>query len=264
MTTGVLPDDAAQVCLADAQKQKEGTIFADEFDCASGAKPGGAWRFFDAWGKDKWRDAVYDDKHAKCDGNGNLVLTGEVENGQFRTSYLQTYDWLNPDAPGAGKFGPGKRIEARIDMSQMNCESCWGAFWLFDPTDPYDGNPANGTEIDIVERTVANDWAASRYTVNNHWSKEHGGSVGEWIEGADPSSGFHTYGLDWQANELVWYFDGKEVYRTTQGVSQSNNQAIVLSIENANGGNNPWAPGTKSGGSAKMVVDYVRVSETKP
>jgi hypothetical protein len=124
--------------------------FADEFNGKPGDKPGAPWQFFDAWGSGNWRDAVYDDKHAKIDGNGNLVISGAMENGQFKTSYLQTYDWLNPDAPSVRKFGPGKYLEARIDMSQMQCESCWGSFWLFDPTDAYDSDPTNGTEIDIA------------------------------------------------------------------------------------------------------------------
>jgi beta-glucanase (GH16 family) len=86
---------------------------------------------------------------------------------------------------------------------------------------------------------------------------------GAWIEG-DPTDGFHTYGLNWTSDKLERFFDGKKVHETTQGVSTSDNQAVILSIENAVGGNNPWAPGTSNGGTAKMVVDYVRISDTQP
>lgn len=248
---------------SDASTPSGNTVFAQEFNGRPGDKPGSPWQYFDAWGSDQWRDAVYDDKHAQLDGNGNLVITGDVVDGKLHTSYLQTYDSLNPDAPGAGKFGPGKKIEARIDMSKCGevGSSAWCGFWLFDPTDPYDGNPSNGTEIDIIERSAANSWSDTKYSANSHNSKS-GAHPGTWVN-TDPNSGFHVYGVEWTKDKLTWTVDGRPVYSTTDGVSGSNNQAIILSIENAAGGNNPWAPGTglQQGDKPTMVVDWVRVSD---
>ena len=113
------------------------------------------------------------------------------------------------------------------------------------------------TEIDIAEFSRANDWAAKRYTVNSHVALK-GWHPAAWIE-ADPTDGFHVYGLKWTADKLTWLFDGEVVYETTWGVSQSDNQAVILSFENTNGDANPFWHGTPPGGSAMLVVDYVRV-----
>lgn len=239
------------------------TIFADEFDGPSGSKPGAPWRFFDAWGSGKWRDAIYSDKYARLDGEGNLVIRGEpCGGGKLCTSYLHTLDWLNPDAPGEGKFGPGTKIEARIDFGGIQNARTWGAFWLFDPTQPYDGNPATGTEIDIAEvpRMAQGEsgWVADRYTVNNHWAKGQGGGTGAWINKS--TDGFHTYGLEWHPDKLVYTFDGEPVHETTKGVSASDNQALMLSLEHAVDAN-PWGATQPDGGqSSEMIVDWVRAS----
>ena len=118
-------------------------IFGDEFNCAAGEGPGPQWTFFDAWGSGKWRDAIYSDQYAKCDGQGNLVISSEIANGVLKTSYLQ----------GFGDIGPGTTMEARINMSDCTTagNSPWCAFWTYNFN-----NPNAGTEIDIAEIAPGN------------------------------------------------------------------------------------------------------------
>jgi beta-glucanase (GH16 family) len=237
-------------------------IWSDEFNGPAGSKPGAPWRFFNAWGKGKWRDAIYSDDYARMDGDGHLVITGEMDGDKLRTSYLQTYDAANPAAPGAGKFGPGTKIEARIDFSGIENPRTWGAFWSMDPIGTYDGDPENGMEIDIVEvprmAQGPNGWIRDKYTVGTHWSKEKGGGASKWID--RNTDGFHTYGLEWTKDKLTWTFDGEPVWETTQDVSRSNNQALILSMEHANT-SGPWgAVDADNGRSSRMVIDWVRVS----
>jgi pectate lyase len=231
-------------------------LFADEFNGPSGSRPGAPWNFFDAWGSNEWRDAVYSDDYAQMDGNGNLVLSSEIgPDGRLRTSYLQT----NQNNVGPGRIRPGTYTEARINMSGCGDvgSSSWCAFWFMSPH-AYDGNAENGTEIDIAEYTAANQWSSQRYTTNNHTSLGGGGSEGTWVEGADPSDGFHTYGLDWQPDRLTYYFDDRPVWETTRGVSGSDDQTMILSIENQQG---LWDGGTTTNSEPEMSIDYVRVYE---
>ena len=228
--------------------------WSEEFDGPAGSLPDSQWRFFDAWGSGKWRDTHYNERNAYLDGDGNLVLRGRPNGGQYEASYL-----IGPT------FGPGKYVEARIDLTRMDEKGPWAAFWLYDEQGAYDGNPATGTEIDIMEYVRANDWTTTRYTSNNHYAEGGSGSSGTWHEGADPSKGgFHTYGVDWHRDRLDFYFDDRKMWSVTRGVSTSQDQAVILSIEHAAGSSNPWtADAPRVPGDVHMVVDYVRVGPNR-
>ena len=56
----------------------------------------------------------------------------------------------------AGKFvspadGPVYHFNCRVRTDQVVGYSTWFAFWLFTETRAYNGNPFDGTEVDIVE-----------------------------------------------------------------------------------------------------------------
>ena len=122
----------------------------------------------------------------------------------------------------------GGYFECRM---KMNTAPVRGAFWLYDPlSDKLNRKYAPGEyseEIDICEvegRHQGAD-AGKPYLVNNYTHHY----VTPYYEGVcnhvnvpygkktyfdeDLSQDFHTYGLYWGEEELVWYFDGKETYR---------------------------------------------------
>lgn len=253
--------------------------WADEFDGPAGAAPAQHWFFFDGWGKTRWRDAWYTRDDAFLDGAGNLVLRSRIDRadgGKSRTAYLQTYDWKVPPArwttfgPGAGTY-----VEARVNLTGLEARAQWAAFWLFDPSDTYDGDPANGTEIDIMEYLVA-DGLRNTINVANHWGPDGAkwGHQGREVDvtryGADLRDGrFHTFGLEWRRDRLTWYFDGREIWTTSDGVSTSDGQALMLSIEIDDGPDNAWGKQDVFARDAALlpdtfVVDYVRVFAARP
>jgi Glycosyl hydrolases family 16 len=244
-------------------------IWADEFNGAAGARPAQHWFFFDGWGSGKWRDAHYTDQDAYLDGTGNLYLRSRVKDGKFMTSYLQTYSWQASPSQWT-TFGPGrgKYIEARVDLSRMQARGPWAAFWLFDPSDTYDGNPSNGTEIDIMEYIVDGGWMLNRYNVANHWGSSEASIIDAGAYGKNMRSGWHTFGLEWTSSRLTYYMDGKQVWSTTRGVSTSNEQALMLTIEYDQGPGDAWGINQNVFNDAAklpdgMLVDYVRVYEKK-
>jgi Glycosyl hydrolases family 16 len=249
-------------------------VWEDAFDGSAGSKPADHWFFFDGWGADKWRDAHYTDSDAYLDGAGHIVIRSRMEGETFKTSYLQTYDWKVPKSQWT-TFGPGhgKYIEARIMLSDMQAQGPWVAFWLLDPSNPYDGNPANGTEIDIMEYVVA-DGARNHYTAANHWGplKETWGHEVQRIDagayGVDLREGWHTFGLQWSPDKLTYYLDGKAVWSTTNGISTGDGQALVLSVEYQRGPGDAWNINKNVADDAALLpdnflVDYIRVYESR-
>jgi beta-glucanase (GH16 family) len=75
----------------------------------------------------------------------------------------------------------------------------------------------------------------------------------------DLSRDFHLYGLEWTADELVFYFDGKELRRVKNEFCHSP-AAVWLSLAII-----AWAgPVTPAVDGTAMIVDRVRVYEVRP
>lgn len=261
-------------------------VWADEFEGPAGALPRPHWFFFDGWGAPKWRDAYYTREDATLDGRGRLALRARLDGGVLKTSYLQTYDWKVPRAQWT-TFGPGEGtyIEARVNVARLEAGGLWFAFWLFDPSDTYDGNPATGSEIDVVEYLVSagkpSSWTKNlpRGTLNhfhvaNHWGKAAGQSRTQLIDAAVHGvnlrdGGFHSFGVEWQTDRLTYYLDGRPVWETRDGVSTSDEHALMLSLEYDQGPGDAWGlDETITDHAAKLpaavLIDHVRVYARKP
>jgi beta-glucanase (GH16 family) len=95
---------------------------------------------------------------------------------------------------------------------------------------------------------------------NLHWNgygKHHKSEgIKVKIEGVD--KGFHTFGLEWNADEYVFYVDGKETWRTTEAVSHRP-EYMILSAELTGWGGDF----SKSNFPDKVIFDYVRVYKEK-
>ena len=66
------------------------------------------------------------------------------------------------------------------------------------------------------------------------------------------TAGWHTYAADWEPGSLTFYYDGRQVWRTTTGVT---NQPMYLILDLA--ASNTISPPVIV--PATMRVDYVRV-----
>lgn len=94
--------------------------------------------------------------------------------------------------------------------------------------------------------------------VANHW----GESVGEFINAADygvdlRDGEYHVYGLEWHSDRLVYYMDGQEIYTTDRGISTSDEEAILLSIEYDEGPGDAWETNESVLNYADVMPDYV-------
>jgi beta-glucanase (GH16 family) len=131
----------------------------------------------------------------------------------------------------------------------------WPAFWLL----PRHGGVG---EIDIMEAFGA-PYQGQGGCNQFHWAL-HGTPTdpapGEWV--TTPSNictGFHVYGVDWQAATITWYLDGIKLAQQPTPLWANSPFYILANL--AVGGT--W-PGPPADESASMKIDYIRVYATRP
>ena len=191
------------------------------------------------------RDAINVKDTVTLDGKGHLVLTTKRSGSDYHTAMIGTQ----------GKFETTfGYFECRVKLQEQLGH--WSAFWLQSPSlgNPL-GDPAKaGTEIDIFEYLRKD---GDRVHHNLHWdgySKQHHKHAGQTVTVEGLSTGWHTVGLLWTETEYVFYIDGEETWRSSEGVSHRD-EYIILSLEVGK-----WA---LSIADAKLpdhfYVDYVRV-----
>ncbi len=236
-------------------------VWADEFDTDGEPDPE-RWGFNTGGGG--WGNGEL--QYYMPNGNAlieNGVLTIEVKKQKRGTcSYTSARmvtrdiaDWLYCKIEARAKLPSGK--------------GTWPAIWML-PTDwAYGDWPASG-EIDIMEH-VGYDPDVIVQSV--HTKRTHGGDASNMstqIPGARDE--FHTYGMEWLPDRIIFSIDGEETYtyqkpETAEGERASDtwpfDQRMHLLVNLAFGGT--W------GGSmgidekclpAKLEVDYVRVYQS--
>ena len=160
-------------------------------------------------------------------------------------------------------------VEARISLPQT--PGAWPAFWMLpQSTDIYGGWPVSG-EIDILETTgTQTNQACSTL----HWGVPNHVYKGSGYTALDSEiSYFHTYAVDWEPGKMTFYYDGKEIY------SSSNWSSAIPGASDSLGFDAPFdmpfymilnlaVDSGQFGGSSNkaafkddinMYVDYVRV-----
>jgi beta-glucanase (GH16 family) len=197
-------------------------------------------------------------------GTGLDYDGNEVNNKTFNytSARLQTADKV------AIKYG---KLEARIMMDTF--AGAWPAFWVY-------GNeraiPHKG-EIDILEAVNTDKivygtahWAVNNPNADNEYKVDYmhsGGNTGSLLAGGLDFSQYHVYGIEWDADRIIWYLDD-EVFWTTQITSENMDdlrQAQYFLLNYAVGGEmtgiteyNGNAGSVDMGQSATMTVDWVR------
>ncbi len=199
----------------------------------------------------------WDDDRAYLDGNGYLVLEamrdsgGNLTSGAIRTrnkSYSKTFFEQT-----RGYF------ECRVKLQSK--PGFWSAFWLMASGDYNVGNGATDwAEIDIME-----SYSVAKKGINHaiHWDgygDDHQQANAQ-LTNIDVYDGeFHTFGLLWTETAYIFYIDGIESYRLTEGMSNwpgSCQVSLYLKLTNEFGS---WADDMDGTAFTDQVLyDYVRV-----
>jgi beta-glucanase (GH16 family) len=146
-------------------------------------------------------------------------------------------------------------IESRQKMPAG--KGLWPAFWLLPEEVKWP------PEIDILE-VLGHAPTTVHTTVHFTTDGKNHLSQGSSYSGPNFAAEYHTFGLLWEPNLLVWYVDGVERFSVErEGVNVPSEPFYIL-INLAVGGNWPGAPDKKTQFPAFYEIDYVRVWLNEP
>ncbi|OIU72585.1 carbohydrate binding domain-containing protein [Rossellomorea aquimaris] len=203
--------------------------------------------------------------------DGKLVIKAKKEDEPI-TDQFGSYDYSSAKLKTKGLFSKkyGK-FEARMKLPEG--QGFWPAFWMM-PEDSVYGNWPTSGEIDIME-SAGGDTSKIGGTI--HYGAEYPnntytGAEYHFPDGED-TTGYHTYGIEWEPGEIRWYVDGK-LYQTlndwfSQGTNQADkyafpapfDQEFYLILNLAVGGWYGGNPDETTNFPGEMEVDYVRAYE---
>lgn len=202
------------------------------------------------WGNNE-REFYTKDNHVVKDGF--LTITAKKEGDKYTSTRITT--------AGKKEFTYGY-MEARAKIPSG--QGIWPAFWMLGANIGKVSWPLAG-EIDIMEyvgkepHTLYNT-LHTKATHGDHASS-HKTVVGKIEEG------FHTYGVDWTKDSMVFYYDGKAMYTYAPKDKNIENwpfdQPFYFLINMAVGGNFGGPEVDDSIFPSVYVIDYVRVYSNK-
>ena len=184
--------------------------------------------------------------------NNNLVIQGIKENyGEAK----YTSGRINTNGKSSWKYG---RFEIRAKIP--NQKGVWPAIWLLSETVFTVGWPKCG-EIDIMEHINNEDiiYGTIHSEEYNHMTKTQiGGNV--TIKNLD--SEFHTFGLEWNSESLIWFLDD-DVYHRVDKKDYFKKEwpfdsAYFLIINQAIGGFWPGDP-DKNFKTTEYIIDWIKI-----
>lgn len=188
-------------------------------------------------------EGTWSNQDAFLDGKGHLLLQVRKSADEYYSGAIRT----------AGKFEQKYGyFEASVTLPKE--PGFWGAFWLMTNGAASQGNEGkDGTEIDILE-AIGNNPNEIHHAL--HWDYgKNISSEGKTIGVPFSEDGFHQVALFWTPTEYIFYFDGKETWRTKAGGVSQVPQYIKLTTEIG-----AWAGDISASNlPAFFVVDYVRV-----
>ena len=196
--------------------------------------------------------------------NGLLTIEARAESSNgfnYTSARIHTRDRF------AFRYG---RIEARMRLP--GGQGVWPAFWLLPQSDQYGGWAASG-EIDIVEAVNLGGAGGNNIYGTIHYGGEWPNNVfsGEtFLVSANTTTEFHTYAIEWDANEIRWYVDDvlyamRNSWLSTGGVFPAPfDQYFYILLNVAVGGNFPGNPDESTTFPVKMEVDWLRVYAGEP
>jgi beta-glucanase (GH16 family) len=213
------------------------------------------------WGNNELQ--YYTDKPANSyilhDGSGDGMLVIEARKESYRGS---AYTSARMKTQGLKNWAYG-RMEARISIP--GGRGVWPAFWMLGSNFPTVGWPACG-EIDIFEHCLASDMPAYTVRGSAHGPGFFGANSvhGDWHLDNGLLNVFHIYAVEWEPNEIRWYFDGTLYFTATPNSLPSGgtwvfDHPFFLILNVAVGGSWPGSPDATTLFPAQMLVDYIRV-----
>lgn len=203
--------------------------------------------------------------------NGALVLKPQFRPG-FLTADGRKFDFVSGriNTRGKSEFTYGT-ASARIKLSPG--AGLWPAWWLLGT-----GEWPETGEIDIMEYIGETDWASA--AVHGTGYSGDAGLVNRYyFPDSNDVTQWHIYSVDWGPDSLLFYYDGKPMFRVTKPMTEffgkwafDNPKYCILNFAvggvfpyKINGIKEPYYGLSGSTlesikkGDSRMIVDWVRV-----
>ncbi|MEE9320345.1 MAG: glycoside hydrolase family 16 protein [Granulosicoccus sp.] len=185
--------------------------------------------------------------------DGETLTITAIETPENLRASANEQGWLSGVLTTAGKLEVTYGyIETRVDLPPGR--GLWPAFWML-----------SSEFIDLKPQLFVMEYNGGRANSvfhNYNYQDEDNNlrSPGQWeVVEEGLSEGFHTVGVAWSPEELLFYVDGKPRYKITgENVSR---QSMYLILNLAVGGVWTGAPDATTRIPASYVIDYVRVYE---
>lgn len=187
--------------------------------------------------------------------NGENLTISAIETPDNLRSAANEQAWLSGVLTTADKFEfIYGYAEIRVDLEPGR--GVWPSFWMLS-SEFVELKP----ELFIMEY----DGAKADSVFHNYNYEDSDGNLrspGQWeVSSSGLSAGFHTVGVQWSPEELLFYLDGQARYRVVGENVSSQNMYMILNL--AIGGVWPGAPDGTTAQPASVVIDYVRVHQLR-
>jgi beta-glucanase (GH16 family) len=206
------------------------------------------------WGNQEWQAYTNRPENVRIE-EGMLVIEAREE-PEFVRGREYSSARIKTQGLHAWQYG---RIEARIKLPYG--QGIWPAFWMLGEDLYKIGWPAAG-EIDILE-FIGREPDHIYATVHAPGYSGGDGVGGNLTVPAESlRNDFHVYAIEWEENEIRWYFDGREYFkRTSADVPDAwiFDHPFFLILNLAVGGRWPGYPDDTTVFPQFLYVDYVRV-----
>jgi beta-glucanase (GH16 family) len=133
-------------------------------------------------------------------------------------------------------------------------QGLWPAFWLLPTATGYQ------SELDVFE-VLGNSPTTLYFTTHNLVPGEPAG-ISQALTVANTSTGFHTYGVDWEPTTITLYIDGQVVATAPTPASMDSPMYMLANLAVGTSGSWPGAPNSSTAFPATMQIDYVRAYAT--
>ena len=184
--------------------------------------------------------------------NGILTITAKPMDAATKAvvgNYQYTSGMINTWHSFSQEYG---YFEMKADLPAG--QGLWPAFWLM----PEDGSWP--PELDIME-VLGQDPTKLYTTAHTNQTGTHTMAT-QGTTVANMSTGYHTYAVDWEADKITWYFDGKQIYQTATPADMHKPMYMIANL--AVGGSWPGSPNASTQFPAEYKIDYIRAYDSNP
>lgn len=250
-----LDTDGKKVTL-DLTKYK--VAWSEEFDGpldVSPWGPGTRWIAHTPWAGD-FGDARFADPkgdHPFKVKDGMLTISAvKDEKGKWSSGLLSSVD-----KNGAGFTQKYGYFEMRAKFPKG--PGTWPAFWMVTVHNLQAKARGEESTIPNLEIDIVEQYGRAPQSLNAVMHIRRPKNAGHTAKGdaffvAKMFEDFHTYGFEWDEKDMIWYFDGIELWRQPTPADCGHEPMCVL-INLALG---PGWPIDKTPNPSEMIVDYVR------